>query len=211
MKIHFFQLIDSQHLSPGSLRVVRQSQLSIPDYSVLLLERGAHCVYLQWQLAGGSRGNRSVTVPSLSVIWHLPRHSTFGWADSSTPPLCLHLLFLSFPFLSSFPLLSPLSVLKDLLEELYFAAVECPLDLRWPRATSVRGYSLALQSQILWISHVLIEGQAVWFTLTQVIQQVGQISLPACVCQLLLLASSIQIPQCPAVQECLFAAIISSC
>lgn len=47
MKIHFSQLIDSQRLSLSSLRVVRQSQLSIPDYSVLLLERGAHCVYLQ--------------------------------------------------------------------------------------------------------------------------------------------------------------------
>lgn len=47
MKIHFFQLIDSQHLSLSSLRVARQSQLSIPDYSALLSERGAHCVYLQ--------------------------------------------------------------------------------------------------------------------------------------------------------------------
>lgn len=47
MKIHFFQLIDSQHLSLGSLGVVRQIQLSVPDYSTLLSERGAHCVYLQ--------------------------------------------------------------------------------------------------------------------------------------------------------------------
>lgn len=36
-------------------------------------------------------------------------------------------------------------------------------------------------------SHVLIDGQAGWFTVTWVIQQVGQI--PACVCQLQLLAS----------------------
>lgn len=45
-------------------------------------------------------GNRSVTVPSLSLIWHLPSHSTFGWADSSTSPLpFLSFLFLSFPIL----------------------------------------------------------------------------------------------------------------
>lgn len=106
---------------------MRQSQLSIPDYGALLSERGAHCVYLQWQLAGGSGGNRSVTVPGLSASWHLPRHSTFGWADSSTPPLRLYSLF--FPFLSSFSLLwSPLGALQVLLEELSFAAVDlCPL------------------------------------------------------------------------------------
>lgn len=93
MKIHsFFQLIGSQHLSLSSLRVARRSQLSISDYSVLLLEKRAHCVYLLWQLAGGSRGNRSVNVSSFSVIWHLPRHSIFGQTDSCTPPLCLYLL-----------------------------------------------------------------------------------------------------------------------
>lgn len=106
---------------------MRHSQLSIPDYSVLLLVRGAHCVYLQWQLAGGSRGNRSVTVPSLSVIRHLPRPSTFGWADSRSPPLC-----------DAFPFLSPPLLLKELSSP---AVDVCPyrtcIDLR---TTSVSGY-----------------------------------------------------------------------
>lgn len=136
-------------------------------------------------------------MPSLSVIWHLHRHSTFSWADFSTPP--------SFSPLSSFPLFSPLSSLQ----ELSFTAVDVwSYDLLRLRSTSVSGYSLALQSHILLISHVLMEGQAVQFNLTRVIQQVGQISLTACVCQLQLFASSIQNPRCPAVQKCLFAAII---
>ena len=148
---------------------MRQSQLSIPDYGALLSERGAHCVYLQWQLAGGSGGNRSVTVPGLSASLHLLRHSTFGWADSSTPRLRLYSLF--FRLLSSFSLLwSPLGALRVLLEELSFAAVDlCP-------QTCVGWGQLALLG-ICWLAvpHLVMST----CTLTRVVEQVCQ-NLPSC-------------------------------
>lgn len=71
------QLTDSQRLVlPG---VARPSQLSLPDYSVLLLVRAAHCVYLQRQLAGGGGGGEGGGGGTrLWVVWHSPRPPTSG-------------------------------------------------------------------------------------------------------------------------------------
>lgn len=100
MKIPFFQLIDSQRLLPQLPRSCEaESAVNFRLQHAVVGERCPLClsaVTAGWR----QRGNRSVTVPSLSLIWHLPSHSTFGWADSSTSPLpFLSFLFLSFPIL----------------------------------------------------------------------------------------------------------------
>lgn len=78
MKIPFFQLIDSQRLLPQLPRSCEaESAVNFRLQHAVVGERCPLClsaVTAGWR----QRGNRSVTVPSLSLIWHLPSHSTFG-------------------------------------------------------------------------------------------------------------------------------------
>lgn len=86
------------------------------------------------------------------------------------------------------PLAGPTpDVLHDAMSVLYFPLRGTFLHSGMSVSSGQLGGSRALRSHTSWVSHVLLDGQAGWFTVIWVVQQVGQIS--TCVCQLQLRTS----------------------